>query len=133
MVGDQELPQVVRGPAVRVGVEGIVGGGQVTGGQLGQQRGAGALAQPVQRRAWCVGGDDGLVDAGELGRELVGVAAQQLGGAPAQRARCAAAAFVELVLGPAVAADVPAQVGGGQPGAPGACLLYTSPSPRDRS
>jgi hypothetical protein len=50
LVGDQQLAQVVRGSVVGMGVEGLVGGGQVTGGDLGEQPRAGALAQPVQRR-----------------------------------------------------------------------------------
>jgi hypothetical protein len=47
-------------------------------------------------------------DGGELAGDVFGVSAQQVGGAPPQRARRAAAAPVELVLDPAVPADMPA-------------------------
>jgi len=51
---------------------------------------------------------------------VLGAGAQQLAGAPAQRARRAAAALVELVLDAAVVADMSADGAGRQPGALGA-------------
>ena len=96
------------------------GGGQLGGeaGQGGPADGLGlAFVEPVLCRARRIGGGDRLVDGGEVGGEQIVVGAQQLAGAPARRAGRAAAVFVELVLGRAVTADVPAQVVPGPGGA----------------
>jgi hypothetical protein len=61
------VPQVVGGSPVRVGVEGLVGERQAAGGHVGEQAGAGAVAQPVQRAARLAGGGDRAEHAVQLG------------------------------------------------------------------
>lgn len=84
--GEEDVPQVVGCPGVRVGVQCLVGGGQRAGGDLGEQAGGGALAQLVERGAGCACRADRLEHTGQLGRDLAGAAGEQVGGAAAQAA-----------------------------------------------
>ena len=117
LVGDQHGPQVSRGARACVGVQRVMGASRCPGGHLGQQSSAGAVAEPVQRGPWGVGGGDRFVDRCQLGRDLFGAGAEQVPGAAAQRAGCASALLVEFVLDPATGAGVS---GGGCAGAVGA-------------
>ena len=47
--GDEHVPQVSGGPGPRMLVKGLVSGGEVPGGQVGEDGRADAGAQPVQR------------------------------------------------------------------------------------
>ena len=104
--GDEHLPQIVGGPSTLMMIERVVGGGEPAGGKVGKQAGARALAQPVQRRARGAGRADRLEHAGQFGRDAVGRAGQQRGGAPPQTAPRATTLLVELVLQSTVAAGV---------------------------
>jgi hypothetical protein len=102
----EHVPQVIGGPLVRAVVEGVMADGQPPGGHVGEQAGAGALAQPVQRAARLPGGGDRVEHAAQLHGDGPGAGRQQIAGAAAQAAPGAAAFFVKLVFGPAVCAGV---------------------------
>jgi hypothetical protein len=89
-----------------VGVERGVADRCGAGGEVGKHGGAGTVAQPVQCGAWGAGGGDGVVDRDQRGWDLLVVGVQRLTGAANQRAAFAPTALVELVLKPAVGADV---------------------------
>jgi hypothetical protein len=64
--GGEHVPQVVGGPPVRVGVQGLVADGQPAGGHVSEQAGSGALAQPVQRAARLAGDGDRVEHSAQL-------------------------------------------------------------------
>jgi hypothetical protein len=102
--GGEHVPQVVGGPPVRAVVEGLVADGQPPGGHVGEQAGSGALAQPVQRAAQLAGGGDRVEHAAQLRDDDPGAGRQQIAGAAAQGASCAAAFLIKLVFGAALGA-----------------------------
>jgi hypothetical protein len=77
---------------------------QPAGGHVGEQAGAGALAQPVQRAARLAGSGDRVEYAAQLRGDDPGADRQQIAGAAAQGASCAAPFLVELVFGAALGA-----------------------------
>ena len=84
--------------------DGPVADGQPAGGHVGEQAGSGALAQPVQRAARLAGGGDRVEHAAQLRGDGPGVGRQQIAGAAAQGASCAAAFLIKLVFGAALGA-----------------------------
>ena len=102
--GGEHVPQVVSGPPVRAVVEGFVADSQPAGGHVGEQAGSGALAQPVQRAARLAGGGDRVEHAAQLRGDDPRAGRQQIAGAAAQGASCAAALLIELVFGAAAGA-----------------------------
>jgi len=66
------VPQVIGGPPVRVRIQRLVRGGEAAGGDVGEEAGAGSVAQPVQRAARLAGGGDGLEHLCHLGRDVTG-------------------------------------------------------------
>ena len=116
VVSDEQLPQVVGGPAGPMGVEGLVGTVEPTGGKVGEQRGGSAVTQPVQGAARGGGRTDRRVHAGQVVGDGGRAGAQDVVAAAAQAAGRAPAPVVELVLPGAVLAPRP----GRQPGAVGA-------------
>ena len=102
--GGEHVPQVVGGPPAGAVVQRLVADGQPAGGHVGEQPGAGAVAQPVQCAARLAGGGDRVEHAVQLHGDDPGAVRQQIAGAAAQAAPCAAAVLVELVFGAAVGA-----------------------------
>ena len=120
--GDQRLPEVIGGPAAGVGIQRLVGGGQRPGGDLGEDRGAAAPAQPVERGFGGAGRADRLEDRAQRGRDVPAGPGEQRRGSPPQAAALAPAAVIELVFGAAAGAGA----GGGQAGAAGAGVSVRS-------
>jgi hypothetical protein len=76
------------------------------GGHVGEQAGADALAQPVQRAARLAGGGDRVEHAAQLRGDDPGAGREQIAGAAAQGASRAAAFLIKPVFGAAVGAGV---------------------------
>ena len=111
--GGEHLPEEPGGAGPRVLVERLVGGGGPAGRDIGEDGGAGALAQPVQRGARVAGRADRLEHGAHRRGDVPVPARQEHRGAPAQAAPGAQSLVVELVLGAAAGA-------GGHDGQPGA-------------
>ena len=98
------------------GIERLVGGGQGARGDLGEDRGAAAAAQPVERGLGRAGCADRLEHGYQRGRDVPARAGEQRRGPAPQAAPLAPAALIELVFDAAVGACA----GDGLPGAAGA-------------
>src|SRR6202044_1821935 len=86
VAGGEDLPEEPGSAGPRVLVERLVGGGRPPGPDIGEDGGAGALAQPVQRAARVAGRADRLEDSGHRRGDVPGSARQEHGGTPTQAA-----------------------------------------------
>ena len=105
-VVDEHLADMVRGPRLGMGVEGLMGDSHGAACEPGEDGCARSLTQPVQRFARCRGGGNGVVHGNEVGGHDTVGAGHRFGGAAGKRAPVATAPLVELVLAPAFCAGV---------------------------
>jgi hypothetical protein len=112
-VGDEELADVAGRSRAGMGVERVVGQRHRARRQRGEDRGAGALTDPVERGERRVGGGDGVTHGDEGGGDFAVGTGEQHGDTTRERAVGAAAAFEQPVL----AAALRTGRCGGEPGA----------------
>src|SRR6266702_6750450 len=101
------MPQVMQGLALRKSVERCVGDLRFAGGELGQEAGTGAVAQPLADRLGVVHRFERLRQLPERGRDLPIGSGEQVTDPSDHDATGASVVFVGVGRGPALIAGGP--------------------------